>query len=120
MKRAVAFALSAVVLSGAAGHISITAEQSAAQKPATAGPADADPRIAALLANISEQRMRQLLEKLVSFGTRNTLSSTDSPTRGIGAARQWILEEMQRSSKRLQVSFDTHQVPAGGRITRPV
>src|SRR5918994_1163950 len=75
---------------------------------------------AALLANISEQRLRQLLEKLVSFGTRNTLSRTDSPTRGIGAARQWILEEMQRSSKRLQVSFDTHQIPEGGRITRAV
>jgi hypothetical protein len=100
----------------------------AAQKPASAapaaaaaaGPSDTDPRIAALIANISEQRMRQLLEKLVSFGTRNTLSSTDSPTRGIGAARQWILEEMQRSSKRLQVSFDTHQIPQGGRITRAI
>jgi len=125
MKRAVVFALAAAVLTGTAGHTSITAEQGAAQKPATAaaavsGPADTDPRIAALLANISEQRMRQLLEKLVSFGTRNTLSGTDSPTRGIGAARQWILEEMQRSSKRLQVSFDTHQIPEGGRITKPV
>ena len=111
------------MLTGTAGHTSITAQQGAAQQPAAAavsGPSDTDPRIAALLANISEQRMRQLLEKLVSFGTRNTLSSTDSPTRGIGAARQWILEEMQRSSKRLQVSFDTHQIPEGGRITRPV
>jgi hypothetical protein len=126
MTRAVVFALAAAVLTGTAGHTSITAEQGAPQNPATpaaaavSGPADTDPRVAALLANISEPRMRQLLEKLVSFGTRNTLSSTDSPTRGIGAARQWILEEMQRSSKRLQVSFDTHQIPEGGRITRPV
>lgn len=119
MKRAVAFALTAAVLSGAAGHTTIVA-QKPAPTAAVAGPGDTDPRVAALIANISQDRMRQLLEKLVSFGTRNTLSSTDSPTRGIGAARQWILEEMQRSSKRLQVSFDAHQVPAGGRITRAV
>jgi hypothetical protein len=121
MTRAVVFALAAAVLTGTAGHTSIAAQKPAPPAAAAvSGPADTDARIAALLANISEQRMRQLLEKLVSFGTRNTLSSTDSPTRGIGAARQWILEEMQRSSKRLQVSFDTHQIPAGGRITRPV
>jgi hypothetical protein len=82
--------------------------------------ADVDPKIAALVGAISEQRMRQLLEKLTSFGTRNTLSSADSPTRGIGAARQWIFDELKRTSPKLQVSFDTHQIPQGGRITRPV
>ncbi len=87
---------------------------------APAAISEIDPRITALLNAISEDRLRQLLEKLVSFGTRNTLSATDSSTRGIGAARQWILEEMRRSSPRLQVSFDTHQIPQGGRITRPV
>jgi Peptidase family M28 len=122
MTRAAVFILAAAVLSGTAGHTSIAAQQKPATPAAapTSGFSDTDPRIAELLANISEQRMRQLLEKLVSFGTRNTLSRTDSPTRGIGAARQWILEEMQRSSKRLQVSFDTHQIPEGGRITRAV
>ena len=64
--------------------------------------------------------MQQLLEKLVSFGTRNTLSETASTTRGIGAARQWIFDELKRSSQRLQVSFDTYTIPAHGRITREV
>jgi hypothetical protein len=64
--------------------------------------------------------MEQLLRTLVSFGTRNTLSQTASATRGVGAARQWILDEMKRSSPKLQVSFDTHQIPKGGRITRDV
>src|SRR5205823_3959110 len=64
--------------------------------------------------------LQQSLQKLVSFGTRNTLSDATSPTRGIGAARQWIYDELKRTSPRLQVSFDTHQIPAKGRITRDV
>ena len=39
---------------------------------------------------------------------------------GIGAARQWIFDELQRSSTRLQVSFDTYQVAPQGRITQSV
>lgn len=81
---------------------------------------DADPRIAKLVAAVSEQRLRDLDTKLVSFGTRSTLSDATSTARGIGAARQWILDEMKRSSSRLQVSFDTHQIASQGRITRDV
>lgn len=89
-----------------------------AQSPAAAE--SIDPRIAKLVESISEQRLQQLLEKLVSFGTRNTLSDATSTTRGVGAARQWIYDELTRSSPKLQVSFDTHQIPARGRITRDV
>jgi len=81
---------------------------------------DLDPRIVALIASISQDRLGATLKKLESFETRNSLSSTDSPTRGIGAARQWILEEMKSYSPKLQVSFDTYQVPKQGRITRDV
>jgi hypothetical protein len=80
-----------------------------------------DPRVATLLDSISETRLGEILQKLASFETRNTLSAADSPTRGIGAARQWILEEMRRSSPRLQVAFDTYEVlKQGERITRDV
>ena len=85
-----------------------------------AQPADLDPRIQKLLADISEERLKGLLTKLQGFETRNTLSSQDNPSRGIGAARQWILDEMKRSSLRLQVSFDGYQVAAQGRITRDI
>ena len=34
-------------------------------------------------------RLKATVEKLVSFGTRHTLSSRDDPVRGIGAARRW-------------------------------
>ncbi len=87
-----------------------------------AKPADVDARISKLVASISESRMEQLLRTLVGFGTRYTLSDTTSATRGIGAARQWIFDELKRSSPRLQVSFDTHQIPRGAYrwITRDV
>lgn len=85
-----------------------------------AQPADLDPRIQKLLADISEERLKILLTKLQSFETRNTLSSQDNPSRGIGGARQWILDEMKRSSPRLQVSFDGYQIAAQGRIARDV
>jgi hypothetical protein len=81
---------------------------------------DADPRIEKVVASISEERLKELLTKLVSFGTRNTLSDQTSATSGIGAARNWILEEMRRSSEKLRVNFDTHTILPQGRIAREV
>src|SRR5262245_46727190 len=78
---------------------------------------DADPRIEKIIASVSEERLKELLTKLVSFGTRNTLSDQDNPARGIGAARNWILEEMRRSSEKLRVNFDRHDIAPQGRIT---
>lgn len=75
-----------------------------------------------MLAAVSEDRLAAILTKLQSFETRHTLSSTTSQTRGIGAARQWIFDELTRTgSGRLQVSFDTYLVARQGeRITRDV
>ena len=81
---------------------------------------DADPRLELLVSAVSEARLSELVTALAAFGTRNTLSSTTSPTRGIGAALQWIFDELRRSSPRLQVSFDTHRVAKDGRITHDV
>lgn len=41
-------------------------------------------------------RLKADVEKMVSFGTRHTLSSADHPTRGIGAARRWYAAEMAK------------------------
>jgi hypothetical protein len=81
---------------------------------------DLDPRVASLVASVSEERLGATLKKLESFETRSTLSSPESSTRGVGAARQWILDEMKSFSPKLQVSFDTYQVPKQGRIARDV
>lgn len=42
------------------------------------------------------KRIRAGIEKLVSFGTRHTLSNQTDPVRGIGAARDWIAAEMRK------------------------
>jgi hypothetical protein len=89
-------------------------------RTSSAEPSDLDPRIVKVVQSVSEDRLAAILKKLESFGTRSTLSSTDAPDRGIGAAREWILKEMSSYSPRLQVSFDTYRVAKQGRITRDV
>jgi hypothetical protein len=81
---------------------------------------DADPRIAQIVAAVSQSRIQQGVVRLAGFRTRHTLSDEASAERGIGAARQWILDELRRSSPRLQVSFDAYNVAQQGRITRDV
>lgn len=44
-------------------------------------------------------RLQASVEKLVSFGTRHTLSSATDPERGIGAARDWSAAEFARIGK---------------------
>jgi Peptidase family M28 len=47
----------------------------------------------------SPARLKADVEKLVSFGTRHTLSSATDPKRGIGAARAWAKSEFEKISK---------------------
>ena len=47
----------------------------------------------------SPQHLRGTVEKLVSFGTRHSLSSATDPKRGIGAARSWVASEFAALSK---------------------
>lgn len=51
-----------------------------------------------LVSDVSADRIEKDIKKLVSFGTRHTLSETESDTRGIGAARRWIEMEFKRIS----------------------
>ena len=44
------------------------------------------------------KRIKESVEILVGFGTRHTLSDTQSKTRGIGAARRWVEAEFNRIS----------------------
>ena len=45
------------------------------------------------------ERLKADVEKLVSFGTRHTLSSATDPKRGIGAARRWAQSEFEKIAK---------------------
>lgn len=55
-------------------------------------------------------RLRADVEKLVSFGTRHTLSSPDHPTRGIGAARRWAAAEFARIGKACRGCITVEQI----------
>ena len=101
-----------------------TAAQAPAQTPAPLLP-KADPAIAKLVSEISAKNLEADIRKLVGFGTRHTLSDTQSLTRGIGAARKWVQGEFENYSKasggRLKVEMDTFTVkPDGRRINKPV
>ncbi|GGZ83012.1 M28 family peptidase [Algibacter mikhailovii] len=56
------------------------------------------PKIYEIIDNISEDELRNKVQTLVDFGTRNTFSDTLSNTRGIGAARRWIKSEFETIS----------------------
>jgi hypothetical protein len=83
-----------------------------------------NPRVSGIVAEVSEQRITETLTKLESFGTRNLLSSSDDPARGIAAARQWIFGELRGYSPRLEVSYDQYRVKkiagANSRVPRDV
>ncbi len=69
-----------------------------------------NPQVAKIVSEVSDEKIAGILKKLESFGTRNTLSSQDNPTRGIGAARKWIYAQFRGYSPRLEVSFDQHRL----------
>jgi hypothetical protein len=54
--------------------------------------------LTSLATQANTNRLQTDVAKLVSFGTRHTLSETQSDTRGIGAARRWIEAEFKRIS----------------------
>ncbi len=86
-----------------------------------------DGRISTALQQVSTERIRANIEKLVSFGTRSTISAQDQTAtgagRGVGAARDWIKSEFERYSKDcggcMEVKTDTFTEPAGERIPQP-
>ncbi len=99
----------------------------AAQSSGSEKGARADPQIAAALQQISEEHIRANIEKLVSFGTRSTLSAQDDASiakgRGIGAAREWIKSEFARYSNEcggcLDVKTDSFTQQPAERISNP-
>jgi hypothetical protein len=83
-----------------------------------------DPEIAKMAREVSAKNIEATIRKLVSFGTRNTLSEQDNPTRGIGAARDWIYSEFQKISADcggcLDVQKQAFLQPKANRIPEPV
>ena len=84
-----------------------------------------DPQIEAMVREVSADSLRAYVAKMVSFGTRHTLSSTTDKKRGIGAARNWVVQKFNEAARhsggRLTAFVDTTTLqPDGRRVNTPV
>ena len=68
-----------------------------------------DPEIFKMVNEVKTENLEAIVKKLVSFGTRHTLSDTKSNTRGIGAAQRWVKSE-----------FDKYALASNGRLTSKI
>ena len=82
-----------------------------------------NPDIPKIVAEINSRNIEATIRKLVSFGTRNTLSEQNNPTRGIGAARDWLYGEFQKaaaqSGGRMTIEKQTFEQAKAARVPEP-
>jgi hypothetical protein len=82
-----------------------------------------DPDIARLVGSVSATRLEGYVRTLAGFGTRHSLSVADDPKRGVGAARRWIKETLDRcaaeTGSRLKVEFDEFVQAPTPRVQQP-
>ncbi|KAF2024096.1 putative zinc metalloprotease [Setomelanomma holmii] len=87
-------------------------------------PQPPDDEVAAMVNEISPANIEATITKLVSFGTRHTLATFNSSTRGIHAARDWIASEMrgyaEESEGRMTVEVQSYLQGVASRIPFPV
>ncbi|GHF27848.1 peptidase M28 [Kordiimonas sediminis] len=79
-------------------------------------------RIHKMVSDVSADRIESDIKTLVGFGTRHTLSETESNTRGIGAARRWIEAEFKKIAETCVADVDVITVSdtvSGRRIPEP-
>ena len=72
----------------------------AAQTPTRRSPVARNRTIINIVREIDARNIEASIRKLVSFGTRNTLSEQNDPKRGIGAARDWLYAEFSKAAER--------------------
>jgi hypothetical protein len=79
-------------------------------------PQSTDPETLSLLGQFDPARIGTIIQTLVNFGTRHTASTTTNVTRGIGAARNWLLDQMTELAKpsngRMTASMPCYNQPA--------
>jgi hypothetical protein len=80
-----------------------------------------DPRVTAIVQRIDAARMHETVTKLVSFGTRHTLSDTKDAKRGIGAARKWLADQFAAIAQgtKMKPFEDRFMAEPGPRIPAP-
>jgi hypothetical protein len=126
-KKTATFSIPLPMLAAAIGIILIFSGWGQSQT-SPGGRMPADPKIASALKEISAERIQANIGKLVSFGTRLTLSAQDPASiaagHGIGAAREWIKSEFERYSTDcgscLEVKTDAFMEGPADRIPQPI
>jgi len=83
---------------------------------ATTAPTPQDVRLTKISSAVDAARMKAVVERLVAFGTRHTLSSQTDPKRGIGAAVRWSEAEMKKYGL---VTLQTCDTVTGRRVPTP-
>jgi hypothetical protein len=78
--------------------LALVAAPAALAEPAAA-PAKDQPLLREIAAQVSADELHATIAKLVSFGTRSTISDTVSDTHGIGAARRWAKARFEAISR---------------------
>jgi hypothetical protein len=119
------FLTATVAAGGAAALAGVPAAGTAAASGDDRPPLSQQPdkELRAILREVDPRRIEAIVRKLVTFGTRHTLSTQDDPVRGIGAARDWIFAEMRRyaaaSEGRMTVELQSYVQPPADRIPVP-
>jgi hypothetical protein len=79
--------------------------------------------ISNIVREIDVRNVEATIKKLVSFGTRNTLSEQDDPKRGIGAARDWLYSEFLKAAEasqgRMTVEKQSFEQQKAARVPQP-
>ena len=79
--------------------------------------------IANVVREIDARNIEATIRKLVSFGTRNTLSEQNDPKRGIGAARDWLYAEFLKAAEasggRMTVEKQSYEQAKAPRVPQP-
>lgn len=52
-----------------------------------------------MVKSVNQDSLKSYISKMVAFGTRNTLSDIKSKTKGIGAARNWVVSKFNQFAK---------------------
>lgn len=78
-----------------------------------------DPEIEKMVKEISADSLKSYILKLVNFETRSTLSTTKDKKKGIGAAREWVVQRFNEfaanSGGRMTAFVDTTTIAADGK-----
>jgi len=103
----------------AAASIAVVAQTRPARRPAPVR----NRAITNIVREIDARNIEATIRKLVSFGTRNTLSEQNDPRRGIGAARDWLYAEFTKAAEashgRMTVEKQSYEQPKAARVPEP-